>query len=85
MKKHEPLSSAKAIIGFLAVGIVGVLFWKFNQSASYFFDDPEALRNYVIFAILAGAFLLILFYHASQTTHPKLAAKAAKSSRKKKK
>jgi hypothetical protein len=85
MKKHEPLSSAKASIGLLIVGIVGVLFWKFQENQNYFFDDLNALRNYVLFSIIAGALLLVLFYHVSQTTHPKSSVKAAKTSKKKKK
>jgi succinate dehydrogenase/fumarate reductase cytochrome b subunit len=83
MKRHEPLSSAKAILGFLTVSIVAVLFWKFQENQNYFFEDLNALRNYVVISIIAGALLLILFYHASQTTHPK-SAKASKSSKKKK-
>ncbi len=85
MKKHEHLSSAKAIIGLLVLGIAFVIFTKFNDNQDFFFQDPAALRNYVIFAIVAGGFLIGLYYLASQTTHPKAAAKASKSSKKKKK
>ncbi len=81
MKKHEHLSSAKAIIGLLVLGIAFVIFSKFNESQDFFFQDPAALRNYVVFAIVAGGFLIGLYYLASQTTHKA----PSKSSKKKKK
>ena len=85
MQKHEHLSTAKALIGLLAVSIVAVLFWKFNSSKDYLFTDLTVLRNYVAFAIIGGALLVVLFYHASQTTHPKAAIKSSKSSKSKRK
>jgi drug/metabolite transporter (DMT)-like permease len=81
IQKHEPLSTAKALVGFLCFTIVFVLFWKFQENQAFFFEDPNALRNYVVAAIIGGGLLIVLFYHASQTTHPK---STTKSSRKKK-
>jgi hypothetical protein len=59
----------------------------------YFLDDAEALRNYVVFTIVASGFLLGLLYLTGQTTHkvaPKAkatvkATKSSKISKKKKK
>lgn len=81
MKKHEPLSSAKAVLGLLIVAIVFVIFYKFYQNQDYLFEDISALRNYVIFAIVAGGFLVGLLYLGSQTTH-KSHAKSSKKKRK---
>lgn len=88
-KHHEPLSSAKAIIGILVLGIAFVLFYKFITNQDAFLDDPEALRNYVIFTITVSGFLIGLLYLTGQTKH-KSKAKAksvtkAKASKKKKK
>lgn len=86
-KHHEPLSSAKAIIGLLVLGIAFVLFYKFITNQEFFFDDPEALRNYVIFTITVSGFLIGLLYLTSQTKH-KAKTKAApktKAAKKKKK
>lgn len=68
-KHHEPLSSAKAIIAILVLGIAFVLFYKFITNQEFFLDDPEALRNYVIFTITVSGFLIGLLYLTSQTKH----------------
>ena len=80
-KKHEPLSSAKAIIGLLALAIIFVLFSKFITNQDLLMTDPEALRNYVMFTIVVAGFLVGLLYLASKTTHK---VKAVKSKKKKK-
>jgi H+/Cl- antiporter ClcA len=89
-KHHEPLSTAKAIVGILALGIAFVLFWKFMTNQDVFFDDLEALRNYVIFTIVVCGFLVGLLYLTSQTTHKPKSSKAkapskSKAAKKKKK
>lgn len=84
MKKHEPLSSAKAIVGFLSLAIVFVIFYKFYHNQDYFFEDINALRSYVAFAIIGAGFLIGLLYLSSQTTHNS-AVKSPKSLKKKKK
>lgn len=80
MKNHEPLSSAKAVLGLLVLGIVFALYWKFQENQNYFFEDLGALRNYVVFAIVVAGFLVGLMYLASNTTH-----KTSKSSKRKRK
>ncbi|HSW88189.1 MAG TPA: hypothetical protein VLG12_03430 [Candidatus Saccharimonadales bacterium] len=83
MKKHEPLSTAKAVIALLTLTIASVIFYKFYTNQNYFFDDIEALRNYVIFAIVGGGLLIGLLYLTSQTTHQvKTNSKASKKKRK---
>lgn len=69
MKSHNHLTNAKAIVGLLILGIGFVIFYKFMTNQNYFSDDPEALRNYVMFAIVGGGFLLGLLYLTSKTTH----------------
>ena len=83
MKKHESLSSAKAIVGLLILAVVAVVFYKFVTYQNYFSDDPEALRNYVTFAIIGGGFLIGLLYLTSQTTHKqsKAISKSVRSSK----
>lgn len=87
-KKHEPLSTAKALVGLLVLAIVAVLFYKFLNNQDVFFDDIEALRNYVVFTICVAGFLIGLLYFTSQTTHktkaPAKAKSKTKSSKKKK-
>ncbi len=90
MKKHESLSSAKAIVALLILAVAAVVFYKFVAYQNYFSDDPEALRNYVAFAIVGGGFLIGLLYLTSQTTHKPSKAvsrsvKSSKSSKRKKK
>jgi H+/Cl- antiporter ClcA len=89
-KHHEPLSTAKAVVGILVLGIAFVLFWKFMTNQDVFFEDIEALRNYVIFTIVVCGFLVGLLYLSSQTTHKTKITKAkvatkTKTSKKKKK
>lgn len=89
-KHHEPLSTAKALVGLLVLGIAFVLFWKFMTNQDVFFDDLEALRNYVVFTIVVCGFLVGLLYLSNQTSHKTKTSKAkaptkAKSAKKKKK
>lgn len=84
-KKHEPMSTAKALVGFLVLAIVAGLFYKFITNQDVFFDDVEALRNYVVFTICVAGFLVGLLYLSSQTTHKPKAVKAAKTKTTKKK
>ncbi len=83
MKKHDPLSTAKAVLGLLVLGIAFVIFIKFQESQKYFFEDLNALRGFVFAAIVGMGFLIGLMYLASQTTHTKT-AKASKAKKKKK-
>ena len=85
-KRHEPLSTAKALVGILILGIAFVLFYKFITNQDVFFDDIEALRNYVIFTIVVCGFLVGLLYLTSQTSHKAKATNVKlKASKKKKK
>lgn len=87
-KHHEPLSTAKAVVALLVLGIAFVLFYKFITNQDAFLDDPEALRNYVLFTIVVSGFLVGLLYLSSQTTHKVKAttkSKPSKVSKKKKK
>lgn len=77
MKKHEPISSAKAILAFLILAIAFVIFYKFMTNQDYFTSDPVLLRNYVAFAIIAMGLLITLLYLANQSTH-KVTKKVAK-------
>ena len=87
---HHRVNNAKAVISLLVLAIAFVIFYKFVTNQGNLFEDPEALRNYVMFAIVGCGFLIGLLYLAGQTTHkesPKAKAKSvkAKSSKKKKK
>ena len=89
---HHRVNNAKAVVALLILAVAFVLFLKFNASQSYFADDPEALRNYVMFAIVGGGFLIGLLYLTSKTEHKEAAkaktksvTKSVKSSKKKKK
>ena len=92
---HHRVNNAKAVVALLILGIAFVVFYKFATNQMYFQDDPEALRNYVMFAIVGGGFLLGLLYLTSKTTHKepakpkavkaKAATKSSKSAKKKKK
>lgn len=90
MKKEHHLINAKAIAALLILAVAFVIFYKFIANQTYFQDDPEALRNYVMFAIVGSGFLVGLLYLTSQTTHktagkPKaVKAKATKTKKKKK-
>ena len=81
MKTHESHSSAKAIIGFLILAIGFVIFYKFYQNQDYFFEDPQALKSYVLTAIAAGALLLSLLFLVNKTPHKSV----SKSTKRKKK
>lgn len=81
MKKHENLSSAKAVVSLLALSIVAALFYKFWVNQDFFMQDVNALRNFVVLSIIAGAFLVVLLYLTSQTTH-KSPSKSAKKKNK---
>lgn len=85
MKTHEPISSAKAIIGFLILAIAFVVFYKFYQNQNLFFEDPDALRRYVLTAIAGGAFLVGLLYLVGQASHAPAKKSSSKSSKRKKK
>jgi len=86
MSKPHHVNNAKAVVGLLVLAIAFVIFYKFMSNQNYFFDDPNALRNYVIFAIVGGGFLIGLLYLTSNTTHssPTKASKPSKSKKKKK-
>ena len=87
MAKPHHVNNAKAVVGLLILAIVFVVFYKFWTNQNYFFDDPTALRNYVIFAIVGGGFLIGLLYLTGQTKHdaPKKAvAKTSKAKKRKK-
>jgi multisubunit Na+/H+ antiporter MnhB subunit len=81
MKTHEPHSSAKAVIAFLVLAIAFVIFYKFYQNQNFFFEDPEAMRSYVLTAIAGGAFLIGLLYLVGNSEHKP----TKKSSKRKKK
>jgi hypothetical protein len=86
MNKPHHVSNAKAIVGLLALAIVFVVFYKFVTNQDLFWGDPTALRNYVMFAIVGGGFLIGLLYLTSKTEHKSAAkAKSTKSSKTKKK
>ena len=89
MAKPHHVSNAKAIAALLILAIALVLFYKFWTNQNYFFQDPNALKNFVIFAIVGGGFLIGLLYLVSQTTHETpskaKAVKASKPSKAKKK
>ena len=86
MAKPHHVNNAKAVVGLLILAIAFVIFFKFWTNQTYFFQDPNALRNYVIFAIVGGGFLVGLLYLTSQTKHdaPTKVSKASESSKKKK-
>jgi hypothetical protein len=89
MEKPHHVNNAKAVIAILILAIAFVIFYKFTTNQDYFAGDPTALRNYVMFAIVGGGFLIGLLYLTSNTTHkasskPKT-VKSTKSSKKKKK
>ncbi len=79
MAKPHHVNNAKAIVALLVLGIAFVIFYKFVTNQNYFFDDPNALRNYVAFAIVGGGLLIGLLYLTSNTTH-KESSKAVKAS-----
>jgi len=83
MKKGSAHHTAQGVIGILVVLIGFVLFYKFAINQDAFFNDPDALRNYVVLTIAGMGFLLGLFFLATKP-HKVKAAKSSKSSRKKK-
>jgi len=87
MHKEHHVNNAKALVGLLVLAVAFVLFYKFITNQNYFFDDIEALRNYVMFTIAVSGFLVGLLYLTSQTKHKetKVASKAKSKSPKKKK
>ena len=86
MNKPHHTNNAKAVVALLALAIVFVIFYKFMTNQNYFFDDINALRNYVVFAIIGGGLLVGLIYLTSNTTHKAPAkSKSSKTSKKKKK
>jgi len=89
MKEHKHVSNAKAIVALLILAIAFVIFYKFAGSQAAFNNDPLALRNYVVFAIVGAGFLIGLLYLSSNTTHKaasksKSVSKSSKSKKKKK-
>jgi hypothetical protein len=84
MAKPHHVNNAKAIVALLALAIAFVIFFKFWTNQDYFFQDQDALKNYVIFAIVGGGFLVGLLYLTGQTKHD-TPAKVSKSSKTKKK
>jgi len=85
---HQRVNNAKAVISLLVLAIAFVIFYKFVTNQGNLFEDPEALRNYVMFAIVGGGFLIGLLYLTSKTEHKESAktkSVKAKSSKKKKK
>jgi len=86
MAKPHHVNNAKAIVGLLVLAIAAVIFYKFWTNQDYFFQDLNALRNYVVFAIVGGGFLVTLLYLTGQTKHDEPAkSKASKSTKSKKK
>jgi multisubunit Na+/H+ antiporter MnhB subunit len=86
MNRGNHVSNAKAIIALLIFAIAFVIFYKFMTNQNYFFQDPTALRNYIMFAIVGGGFLIGLLYLTSNTTHNAPSkTKTVKSSKSKKK
>jgi H+/Cl- antiporter ClcA len=86
MNGHHHVNNAKAVVGLLVLAVAFVLFYKFITNQSFFFDDIEALRNYVVFTIAVCGFLIGLLYLSSQTTHKiKSVVKSSPKSTKKKK
>jgi hypothetical protein len=86
--KHNPnhMNNAKAVIALLVLAIAFVIFYKFITNTKYLYMDPNAMQNYVIFAIVGGGFLIGLLYLTSQATHkPATKVKSVKSSTKSKK
>lgn len=87
---HHRVNNAKAVVGLLVLAIAFVIFFKFVTNQGNLFEDPEALRNYVIFAIVGGGFLIGLLYLTGQTKHKEpsksrsVKAKPSKSKKKKK-
>ena len=86
MKIHDSLTSAKAVLSLFILLIAFVVFYKFMANQEYFFEDIEMLRNYVMFAIVGGGFMVGLLYLASQTKHSvsKNTTKKSPTSKKKK-
>ena len=85
MAKPHHFNNAKAVVALLVLAIAFVIFYKFMTNQSYFFDDPSALRNYVVFAILGGGLLIGLLYLTGNTSHSAPAKSKSSKSKKKKK
>lgn len=84
MAKPHHVNNAKAVIALLVLAIAFVIFLKFWTNQNYFLDDPNALRNYVVFAIIGGGLLVGLLYLTSNTKHT-VSTKPSKPSKSKKK
>jgi hypothetical protein len=88
MKDNHHVKNAKAIVALLILAIAFVIFYKFIANQTYFGYDPTALRNYAVFAIVGGGFLVGLLYLSSKTTHPSPSkskiSKSSKTNKKKK-
>ena len=84
MAKPMHANNAKAIIALLILAIAFVIFYKFWINQNAFLEDPNAVKNYVIFAIVGGGFLVGLLYLTSNSKHS-VAAKSSKSPKSKKK
>lgn len=87
MAKLQHVNNAKAIIALLILAIAFVIFFKFWTNQDAFSSDPNALRNYVVFAIVGGGLLIGLLYLTSNSKHSVSAksSKSIKSSKSKKK
>lgn len=69
MAKPQHVNNAKAIVALLVLAIAFVIFFKFWTNQNAFLDDPNALKNYVIFAIVGGGFLIGLLSYQQYQTH----------------
>ncbi len=68
LEKGNHNSNAKAVIAFLILALVFVLFVKIVFSINYLYNDPAMLQKYVIFAIIGGGFLVGLLYLVNQSS-----------------
>lgn len=82
MKNHEHVNNAKAVLALFVLLIAFVVFYRFLQLQEILFEDPEMLRNYVMFAIIGGGFLVGLMYLAGQTKHSPSSKPTKKKKRK---
>lgn len=82
MKKHEQLSNVKAGIALIVLFIVFVIFYKFMMYQDFLFEDLEALRNYVLLAIIGSGLLIGLLYLVNQTKHSPVSKASKKKKRK---
>jgi hypothetical protein len=86
MAKPHHVNNAKSVVAILILAIFFVIFYKFMTNQMYFSQDPNALFNYVIFAIIGAGFLIGLLYLTSKSPHKESGKiKAIKPSKIKKK